>query len=111
MEAKPLELSWMANGDLQQDHRRGRLLRIFVEEHHNPGLEEKSKPSDCANYQSIRLLFYSIKIFECMIDYRIDIVRVSTNHCDFIGNCGTKDTIYMARLLKENQGEKQKPLL
>ncbi|EYC04267.1 hypothetical protein Y032_0089g2316 [Ancylostoma ceylanicum] len=52
-----------------------------------------------------------MKIFERIIDRRIrDIIRVSTNHCGFVANCGTTDAIHAARLLIEKHREKQKPL-
>ncbi|EYB94485.1 hypothetical protein Y032_0171g325 [Ancylostoma ceylanicum] len=52
-----------------------------------------------------------MKTFERIIDRRFrDIVRVSTNQCGFIANCGTTDAILTARLLIEKHREKKKPL-
>ncbi|EYB87852.1 hypothetical protein Y032_0256g368 [Ancylostoma ceylanicum] len=76
-----------------------------------PIWKRKGNPADCANYRPIRLLSHSMKIFERIIDRRIrDIIRVSTNQCGFVANCGTTDAIHAARLLIEKHREKQKPL-
>ncbi|EYC40245.1 hypothetical protein Y032_0623g776 [Ancylostoma ceylanicum] len=76
-----------------------------------PIWKRKGNPADCANYRPIRLLSHSMKIFERIIDRRIrDIIRVSTNQCGFVANCGTTDAIHAARLLIEKHREKRKPL-
>ncbi|EYC17835.1 hypothetical protein Y032_0029g1898 [Ancylostoma ceylanicum] len=76
-----------------------------------PIWKRKGNPADCANYWPIHLLSYSMKIFERIIDRRVrDIIRVPTNQCGFVPNCGTTDAIYAAPLLIEKHRVKQKPL-
>ncbi|EYB89509.1 hypothetical protein Y032_0231g3015 [Ancylostoma ceylanicum] len=77
-----------------------------------PIWKRKGNSADCANYRPIRLLSHSMKIFEGIIDRRVcGIIRVSTNQCGFVANCGTTDVIHAARLLiKKKHREKQKPL-
>ncbi|EYC11993.1 hypothetical protein Y032_0048g1551 [Ancylostoma ceylanicum] len=69
----------------------------------------KGNPADCTNYRPIRLLSHTMKIFERIIDSRIrDIVRLSSNQCGIVSNCGTTDAIHCVRLLIEKHREKQK---
>ncbi|VDO78460.1 unnamed protein product [Heligmosomoides polygyrus] len=42
-----------------------------------------------------------MKIFERILDGRIDIVQLSSNQCDFVAGCVTVDAIHAARLLIE----------
>ena len=71
----------------------------------------KGNSADCTNYRPIRMLSHSMKVFERVIACRIcDVVRITTNQCGFVPNCGTVDAIHTARLLIERHREKQKPI-
>uniref|UniRef100_A0A914X3M2 Reverse transcriptase domain-containing protein n=1 Tax=Plectus sambesii TaxID=2011161 RepID=A0A914X3M2_9BILA len=76
-----------------------------------PIWKQKGSPAKCANYQPIRLLSHTMKIFERIIDSRIrTIVQLSINQCGFVKRCGTIDAIHAARLLFERHSEKTKQL-
>ncbi|KAL6728321.1 hypothetical protein Aduo_010102 [Ancylostoma duodenale] len=95
---------------LQPGHRREEDPYGLAVEYHNPDLEEERQPcglfklsantSTVSQYEDIRI-----------IDRRIrDIIRVTTNQCGFVANCGTTDAVHAARLMIEKHREKQKPL-
>ncbi|EYB89153.1 hypothetical protein Y032_0235g3182 [Ancylostoma ceylanicum] len=76
-----------------------------------PIWKRKGNPEDCANYRPIRLLSHSMKIFERIIGRRNrDIIRLTTDQCGFVANCGATDAIHAESLVIEKHREKQKPL-
>ncbi len=70
----------------------------------------KGDVSECTTYCPIRLLCHAMKIFEHVIDTRLQkIISISPNQCGFVRGSGTTDAIYAIRLLLERHREENQP--
>uniref|UniRef100_A0A1B0CS40 Putative rna-directed dna polymerase from mobile element jockey-like diaphorina citri n=1 Tax=Lutzomyia longipalpis TaxID=7200 RepID=A0A1B0CS40_LUTLO len=68
-----------------------------------PFYKNKGNARSCCNYRGIKLTSHTLKIFERVMNSRIqDIVDLTENQCGFVRGKSTTDAIHSIRILMEN---------
>ncbi|XP_068228025.1 uncharacterized protein [Palaemon carinicauda] len=114
----PVE-AWKALRDEGMDILYNLMIKIFEQEkipnewHGSiliPIFKGKCDVQECGYYRGIKLLSYSLKILESMIDARLrEKVEIGKGQMGFMHGRGTTDGVFCLRRLMEKFREKQRP--
>ena len=76
-----------------------------------PIFKEKGDAQDCNNYQGIKLMSHTMKVWERVTDQRLRMeVEISPEQFGFMPNRRTTDSIFALRQTMEKYRERQKAL-
>ena len=92
----------MQSGNMSDEWRESTITPIY---------KDKGDHMNCSNYRCIKLLSYTMKLWERIIDQRLrDIVTISDGQFGFKSGVGTTDAIFVIRTLCEKYKEGNKHL-
>jgi hypothetical protein len=76
-----------------------------------PIFKNKEDAQSCTNYQGIKLMSHTMKLWERIIEYRLrGVTNVTKNQFDFMPGRSTMEAIFLIRQLMERCREQKKDL-